>query len=210
MNKKRYIYHITDAANVTSIFTSGGLWATNKLKQNNVAHHDIAYARIQERRARVPVPCGPRGNLHDYVPWYFAPRSPMLYVIHRGQVPQYQNGQRRIVHLVSSIDLVQKAEVPFVFCDGHAAVQLTNFYTDVEDLVQVDWQVMKSRQWDDTREDNDRLRRRQAEFLVHDFCPCRLLCGIGVMNEDVQAEVEGYLRHAGHELRVAVRPNWYY
>ena len=35
------------------------------------------------------VPIGPGGAVSDYVLFYFAPRSPMMYAIHRGNVPTY-------------------------------------------------------------------------------------------------------------------------
>lgn len=43
----------------------------------------IAHNTIQDRRAQTYVPCLPGGNPHDYVPFYFAPCSPMLYAAHK-------------------------------------------------------------------------------------------------------------------------------
>jgi ssDNA thymidine ADP-ribosyltransferase, DarT len=50
----------------------------------------------------------------------------------------------------------------------------------------IDWDVMKSRYWNDTNEDNDRKRRRQAEFLVRHFSPWQLITEIGVMNYTIK------------------------
>jgi len=66
----------------------------------------IAYQHIKDRRARKRVPAGPGGTVADYVPFYFAPRSPMLYAITRGLVPGYDGGQSSVVHLVTSTDAV--------------------------------------------------------------------------------------------------------
>ncbi len=57
-------------------------------------------------------PFGPSGTLDDHVPFYFAPRSPMLYSIHGGYVEGYVVGQRSVIHLVSSAEAVSAAGVP--------------------------------------------------------------------------------------------------
>jgi hypothetical protein len=49
----------------------------------------IAYEGIQQRRSEIEIPIPPYGILHDYIPFYFAPRSPMLYAIHKGMILGY-------------------------------------------------------------------------------------------------------------------------
>ena len=39
----------------------------------------------------------------------------------------------------------------------------------------IDWELMESKYWHDTDEDNSRKRRREAEFLIHKFCPWTLV-----------------------------------
>ena len=58
----------------------------NQLRDRETNYTNIAYESIQDRRSIKSVPCGVGGSLHDYVPFYFAPRSPMLYTIHRGNL----------------------------------------------------------------------------------------------------------------------------
>ena len=50
------------------------------LAKNLVGDHyeSIAQIDIQDKRSRAIVPHPPYGSLHEYVPFYFAPRSPML------------------------------------------------------------------------------------------------------------------------------------
>lgn len=50
---------------------------------------DVGKDNIKEGRRRRTVPIGPGGVVADYVPFYFAPRSPMLFTIDKGSVPQY-------------------------------------------------------------------------------------------------------------------------
>jgi hypothetical protein len=92
--KKVLIYHITNLENLESIVSMGGLSCYNRLKAENIDYQNIAYERIQDRRADTIVPCGPGGNLHDYVPFYFAPRSPMLYTIEKRNVQSCPDGQK--------------------------------------------------------------------------------------------------------------------
>ena len=107
------IYHITHWRNLPGIVAEEGLSCCATLKQNRVGYHDIANQDIQSKRARKRVPCGPGGLLHSYVPFYFAPRSPMLYIINQGG-PQYPEKQAPVIHLVSSADAVYAANQPSV------------------------------------------------------------------------------------------------
>lgn len=73
-----YIYHITPIENLHMILNTGELLAKRVLDRMNTGYTNIAHQNIQDRRAETPVPCGPGETLHDYVPFYFAPHSPML------------------------------------------------------------------------------------------------------------------------------------
>jgi hypothetical protein len=180
------------------------------MQQQKIGFRSIAYQSIQDRRARTAVPCGPGGNLHDYVPLYFAPRSPMLYTLSRGNVPGHTQGQDGIVHLVSSAQDVYAANRPAVFTDGHAIMELSEFFTDLIDLSRLDWPLMAARFWADTQDDGDRKRRRQAEFLVYQEMPWALIREIGVHDRRTQAQVAQLLQQAGHQRPVTIHPDWYY
>ncbi|GET40176.1 DarT ssDNA thymidine ADP-ribosyltransferase family protein [Microseira wollei] len=80
-----------------SILNSDGLIANSRLRQERIDYRDIAHDRIQDRRARKPVPCSARGTLYDDVPFYFAPRSPMLYAIHKRNVDRYFQGKNFVI-----------------------------------------------------------------------------------------------------------------
>jgi hypothetical protein len=204
------ICHITDAGNLESILEQGGLHASNVLHQRGVDYASIAYESIQDRRAVTQVPCGPGGVLHDYVPFYFGPRSPMLYTISRGNVPSCPNGQTTVVHLVSTAEAVSAAGLGFAFTDGHAIVALSEYYDDLADLDQVDWPLMKARYWHDTLDDMDRKRRRQAEFLVHESMPWSLIDEIVVMSPSIEHEVNDWVNHAKQATQVRTDRSWYY
>lgn len=204
------IYHITPIDNLESILSAGGLLAYNVMRAARTQYTNIAYENIQERRAKIRVPCGAGGVLHDYVPFYFAPRSPMLYTINRGNVTSYTQGQAAIIHLVSDANKIDIRGLDFVFTDGHAIMTFTDFFDNLDDLEQIDWDVMKDRYWQDTNLDNDRKRRRQAEFLVHNFLHWELIEEIGVINSTIKAQVENILQNFTHHIPIIVRKDWYY
>ena len=205
------IYHITPINNLSSILNLGGLVANSRLKQEKINYQDISYEHIQDRRGRTPVPCGAGGYLHDYVPFYFAPRSPMLYTINRGNVLNYQGGQNLVIYLVADINTIEAEGLDFAFTDGHAAMDYTSFFTDLEDLeYEIDWDIMEEKYWSNTDDDPDRKRRRQAEFLVHHFFPWHLIREIGVMNTKIQIKVREILQKFNKQTPVEVYSEWYY
>lgn len=206
------IYHITHVTNLASILQRGGILCDRSCNAGNVQTQQIGYAHIKQRRMARVVPLPPQGTLGDYVPFYFAPRSPMLYTIERRNTPGYQEGQRRIIHLVSSIETVQAARPPvtWLFTDGHADMQYSNFFSSVDDLDKVDWPLMTARFWNDTSADGDRKRRRQAEFLVHQFFPWNLVETVGVIDQNLADEAEQVLQTAAHHPEVRIERAWYY
>lgn len=87
------IYHITHGRNLAAIIAAGGLWCDAQIAARGLTPLGIAHQHIKERRKQRIVPCAAGGTLADYVPFYFAPRSPMLYAIHSGYVERYDGGQ---------------------------------------------------------------------------------------------------------------------
>ncbi len=192
------------------ILASGGLLAKRMLDKKDTGYTSIAHQSIQDRRASTRVTCGPGGVLHDYVPFYFAPRSPMLFTISHGNVEGFTGGQYSIVHLVSTAQAVQEAGLGFVFSDGHGIMTITEFYDDLAYLNEVDWEIMRANYWADTDEDLDRKRRRQAEFLVHKRFPVQLIQEIGVINGKIKQETDSLLAEFESTIPVVVRLGWYY
>ncbi len=204
------IYHITHLDNLAAIVQRDCLLSDNGRAAEGIACLGIAHVHIKQRRARKVVPLAPGGTLADFVPFYFAARSPMLYAINGGWVEGYQGGQAPILHLVSSAEVVAAAALPFCFTDGHAEMDISDFYGDLANLNRIDWEIMKATFWRDTNEDNDRKRRRQAEFLVHHALPWQLITEIGVISAKVAVSVTAVLATAAHRPTVAVHRDWYY
>jgi len=95
--KNKLLYHITDYRNLASILKNGALSAHSQVASKNVSYADIAHSSIQERRSITRVKEFPYGMLHDYVPLYFATKSPMLYAIKKGSIKNYSGNQSDII-----------------------------------------------------------------------------------------------------------------
>ena len=204
------IYHITHIDNLRSIIQHSAILSHNLKIERGIGHQDISHDNIQDRRARTLVPCGPRGCLHDYTPFFFCPRPPMLYSIHHGYVEGYEEGQEPVVHLVTTAQAVVASGCNWVFTDGHGTMAFTDFYDELDDLSEIDWAIVHSNYWFDTPEQPDRKRRKQAEFLIRDSCPWTLISEIGVVNSDMKRQVRGIIGNSQHQPSLRVRRGWYY
>jgi ssDNA thymidine ADP-ribosyltransferase, DarT len=204
------IYHITHVSNLERIITTKGLWCDAARVRQKFESVGIAHQTLKARRARTVVPVAAEGTLADYVPFYFANRSPMLYSIHTGHVEGYDGGQKDIVYLISSVERVAQGNRQWCFTDGHAVEAVTKFFCVEADLNEVDWEVINYWSWKNTEEDPDRKRRKQAEFLIHEAFPWKWVDGIGVINAAVEKKVAKVLAMANHQPPVTLQPKWYY
>lgn len=207
---KTLIYHITHCSNIDSILQAGELKCCSSIHQQSVNYKSIANQNIQDRRSTFPVPIYPHGVVHDYVPFYFAPRSPMLYAIHKGNVEGYEGGQSDVIYLVTSVQRISQQGYSYVFTDGHAIMAFSEYYNELGDLDKIDWAVMRNRFWADTSDDSDRKRRRQAEFLVYKSLNIIDIEIFITSNTQVQNNILSKLRSVGHNIPVDININWYY
>jgi len=206
------IFRLVHVDNPEVLLKRGGLHAPNCTPNDGLPYRTIHNADIQAERRVRPIPCGPQGTIHDYVSFYFGPRSPMLFQLKTGWVPGYTEGQGPLIYLVSSVQRVLAEGIAFVFSDGHGIAAYTDWYDSVADLERVDWQAVYARIWKSDVNDMDRQRRKQAEFLVYRFCPWTLIEEMGVCNQTAKTKTEGILASFDVSLRrnVAVRPGRYY
>jgi hypothetical protein len=155
----------------------------------SVVFTECADAGIKMVRRMKPVPVHPYRFVGDYVPFYYAPRSPMMSAISYGHVPRYTDS-KNLVYLVSSLAAVDTAGLSWVCTDGNARTATTQFFNSWTDLEeQTDWEVMHARYWANTESDGDRKRRRMAELLVLDYFPLELVSAIFVHNQRVAEKI---------------------
>lgn len=206
------VYRLIHIDNLAVCLQRSGLNAPNNPPQDGLDYRTIHREDVQLKLRITAINCGPRGTVHDYVPFYFGYLSPMLLQLKTGQVVGYGEGQEPLIYLVSSCQAVQAAGAGFAFSDGHGLAGFTEWFDDLAHLDKVDWDMVYQRYWADSPEDMDRQRRKQAEFLVHRFCPWSLIQEIGVLGQATAARVEAILGGHAPAMRrpVLVRPEWYY
>lgn len=206
------LYRLVHVDNLATLLGRGGLHAPNHTPADGLPYRTIHDAAVQAGRHIQPVPCGPRGNIHDYVPFYFGPLSVMLLKLRSGGVAGYTEGQTPLVYLVTTAQDIQAAARPFVFSNGHGLARFTNWFDDLARLSEVDWGIVGAQYWADTNEDNDRKRRKQAEFLVWQMLDWSLVREIAVINQAMKDRVEAILATFPTAMQrpVTIKSNWYY
>ncbi|MDY0874095.1 type II toxin-antitoxin system toxin DNA ADP-ribosyl transferase DarT [Dongia rigui] len=206
------IYRIIHIGNLPILLRRRAIHAPNSTPQDGLVYRTIHNAAVQANRRAAIVACGSGGTVHDYLPFYFGPLSVMLLNLKTGRVPGYNEGQEPLIYLKSTVQAAVQANCEFVFTDGHGLASFTMWYDDLSQLSEVDWPLVNARYWSDRPEDNDRQRRKQAEFLIHGHCSWSIIEEIGVLNPDVKKRVEETLAEfpGCHKPNVTVRRDWYY
>ncbi len=216
------LFHITAIANLDAILQAGCLLSKTEVARQGLVYQNIAYQGAQGKRAMKAVPIAPGGTIHDYVPFYFAPRSPMLMAVNGGRVQGCNWRQDDIVHLETTVERVTSLNSLFVFYDRNATLDYSQPFNDVAHLdTAIAWDLLTEipqmdgfcQYWQD-KHDNpryaNRKERRQAEFLAHLSVPLTAFTRIGVNSAAKEAVVSAKIARFGGQLRVDVMPAWYF
>ena len=205
------IYHIVHLDKLCSIIQSGGLFCDEIISRQCQIGTTIGMSHIKERRQRNAIPSYPDLMVGQCVPFYFCPRSVMLFLIHKGSCElSYQGGQALIVHLVAdmkeAVNWAEDKKKRWVFTTSNAGAFYFDSYHDLSQLEMVDWKAVNATDWRNCKEG------KQAEFLVEDSFPWELIEEIGVYSAIQQKKVSSMLATLApaHCPAVSVRTNWYY
>lgn len=203
-----YLYRILHYRNLNFILQNG-------MNCPNCTTMDPEYVNIGNRdisgkRKNWGFDIEPGGSIHDYVSFYFGPRSPMLFSIDRGY-SDYSGPQNEIIYIVTSIPKVIEFGLSFIFTDGHALMATSNLYNDISHLNKIDWNIIFAEYWnDDPPLYTDRKRKRMAEFLIRGNVPVEAFNGIAVMNEEIKTLVERITKDNDSKIEIIVKRDWYY
>ena len=206
------LYHITHVDNLPAILAAGGLWSDAAMIARGRPMSTIGMGGIKQRRLALPVKCHPGDHVGDYVPFYFCPRSIMLYLIYCANHPDmtYQGGQTPILHLEANLhEVVQWGVLQgrrWAFTLSNAGANYTEFRNDLGQLDEVDWAAVASGDFRDAQVKEG----KQAEFLLHEFFPWHLVRCIGVMDATVYGKVVNATQNATHRPAVKVQREWYF
>lgn len=191
----RYFFHMTDIENLESILRNG-LLCTNEKKQLGIKHTNIANMTIQGRRAIMPVPCGNRGTVHDYVPFYFTSINPMLL----GLINAKNCDQPSIVFLC--LKMQKLVSLDAIFTDASANTNISpNFYDNTSHLSDLSWDLIDSPKWGGYS--NDERHKKMAEVLIYQKVQPEDIDTIVTFNEYYKKEVETILATTGKSIKVS-------
>ncbi len=208
------IYHITHVDNLASILAAGCIEADSRRMILGDCQTTIGMTEIKRRRLHeIGVSCHSGTMVGEYVPFYFCPRSIMLYIIHMGNHPDlshYRNGQTPILHLQvdmeTAISWADQHGIRWAFSDRNAGSRIADFYNNRNELDNINWEAVTSIDF----RDSVIKEGKQAEFLIHDTCPWHLVEKIGVLTATVCDQVNGILRNIQHHPMVSIERTWYY
>ena len=202
------IFRITHFKNLPFILRNGLHSPNSEVQDPNFV--PIGFPTLIHYREERAVPVAPGGSLADYVPFYFWPKSPMLYVIHLGNDQEViQTPQEEIVYLVSSFEQLQHCGCRFVFTDRHAMLDYANFYTNPGEIDQLRWEIIKSDQWG-RQYGTERREMKQAECLVFKHIPVDVIIGIAVKNDTMFEKVNDLLSELDNIPAVKIKSNFYF
>jgi hypothetical protein len=198
------LYHITDIGNLPAILRAGGLLSDVALDKRT--RSVIGYEHIKQRRMtqyKIPY-CGGR-FVGEFVPFYYCPRSPMLYTINNGNTGKSRGYQDNIIHLQTSIGKVLKHCSAWAISDGNAGAGYTSFYNELGALDQLDWEIIHSNNWG-----GDRRNKKSAEFLAADFFPWEAIESVGCPNSQAVSRVAESILGSISKPQLLLKPDWYY
>ena len=203
-NQLKYVFRLTHIDNIKYIMSKGLVRASSPLRDENyVSIGDVQVIQVRKDRKFQGY------QLSDFMPFYFGPRSPRLYVIQHGY-----NGVRKvkpedIVYCVVRIEDIIKNDIDCIFTDGHALSSLTNYYyksslANLNNIVNYD--DVYSTFWN-IEDDPDLKRRKEAELLINEDLPAQYIRGIVVYND----KAKEYLINLGVAAElIVVMPGYYF
>lgn len=207
------VYHITHVDNLRDIVADGGLLSDADMIARGGPPRAIGMSGIKRRRVEeLEVDRHPGTKVGDYVPFYFCPRSVMLYVIHCANHREltYRDGQGAIVHLEADLHAVvqwaEESDKRWAFSLSNAGAYYTEFLSRLDELDQLDWEAITATDFRPA----EVKERKQAEFLLHGRFPFELVERIGVRSADIQARAATALAGARHRPPIEVRQEWYF
>jgi hypothetical protein len=207
------IYHITHVDNLSSIVKEGALVCDREIMTRGGPGKTIGMSAIKKRRIEeLEVHCHPGTKVGDYVPFYFCPRSVMLYVLYRGNNLDltYHGGQGPILHLEADFyETIQWANSHnrlWAFSLSNAGARYCEFHSIMSELHKLDWSAIASIDFRTT----EVKEAKQAEFLMHATFPFHLVDRIGVKSVGMYAKAAEALAGSRCKPKIEIMQDWYF
>lgn len=212
------IYHIVHVDRLPSIVKSKGILCDALIAGNGGAPGTtIGAPDIKTMRLARSLTSRPGLVVGGCVPFYFCPRSIMLYMLHRGNSPKitYRGGQGPIVHLESdlraTVAWAEQQGLRWAFTLSNAASAYFEDRAELAQLDEIDWDAVETSKWSPYYgAQPGTADSKQAEFLIERHFPWQLIERIGVHIASTATSVAHALPVGGHRPPVQILPQWYY
>lgn len=210
------IYHIVHVDRLPEIIRAAGLFCDAEIVRRQVAGTQIGMSEIKARRLNeLRLASHPELFVGDCVPFYFCPRSIMLYVLHRGNHREltYHGGQEPIIHLEADLHTVvawaDREGYRWAFTLSNAGARYFEDRCSLDALGEIDWTAVQTNSWGGGGLGSLK-EGKQAEFLLESFFPWRLVERIGVYSNRIFQKVTADIHSAAHKPPDKIIKEWYY
>ena len=214
---KPKIYHILHMDRLASVIKDDFLWSDAGVQRRGSAGTEIGLSSIKRRRLdKLKLQSHPDLHVGDCVPFYFCPRSVMLFLIHQGNNPElsYKAGQEPVIHLEadlhSTVGWAQDNDRRWAFTSSNAGSRYFEDFADLGQLDKINWDAVGATWWSGGSIDPEIKNRKQAEFLVEESFPWRRVTRIGVHSAVIRDRVLRIMQGARYRPPVVIKPGWYY
>ena len=210
------IYHIAHVDRLPSIIADGCLWCDAEIIRRTPAGTTIGMSGIKQRRLGLPVASHEGLHVGDCVPFYFCPRSVMLYLICKGNHPElsYRGGQDPIIHFEADlrrcVEWAEQNNRRWAFTLSNAGSYFFEDRCDLGQLDEVNWEAVRRKQWGGPGIPSSIKEGKQAEFLMEHSFPWSLVERIGAHSRAIYGQVVDALPKSGRLPKVDIKPDWYY
>ncbi len=212
------IYHIVHVDRLSSIIEDGSLWCDAEIvRRSPTPSATIGMNHIKQRRLKeLTLTSHPNLHVGDCVPFYFCPRSIMLYLIYQGNHHEltYYGGQSPIIHLVADLNATVKwaeqNQQRWAFTISNAGSRFFEDSCSLTELNRINWDAVNTNKWGGSGVAPSIKEGKQAEFLLEHGFPWQLVELIAVYSTEVSQQVLNTLPVNGHCPQIEIKTNWYY
>lgn len=207
------IYHIVHIDRLSSIINNQGLFSDEIINSGNFNGTTIGMTNIKDRRLNE---CTIASHNHELyvgqcVPFYFCPRSVMLYMMHvKNENLTYKGGQEPIIHLVAdlqnTVSYADKNNLRWAFTSSNAGSYFFESFSDLNDLSKLNWTAINANNWSSNRD------AKQSEFLIENCFHWDLIEFIGVYDQNTYDLVSNIINKipGSNKPKVGIKRKWYY
>lgn len=210
------IYHIVHYDRLASIIADSCLWSDAHSRLRNSTGTIIGDPGIKEARLTKRLLTYPELCVGNCVPFYFCPRSVMLYRLmrsnYRGQ--SYTGGEVPVVHLEAdfhtSVKWAADNRKKWVLTTENARSKSAEDYDSINAIEKLNWDAIKNKTWGYQGVDPAVKSHKQSEFLMEESFPWHLIERIGIHPRMEARHINAVLTSSTHRPPVEFMKDWYY